>query len=118
MLYYSTMLIPLCGTYIFTTAWAATFVVVKAARVPHGRAAVVRRRQQFSFCQDEHFSVAFCQNFQGGGGRPMATIFKKALHVGNTRYAVKLQRIVNILFRAPHISLAFCQSGSQASHAA
>ena len=38
------MFITLCGTCIFTAVRAATCVAVKAARVPHGRAAVVRRR--------------------------------------------------------------------------
>ena len=28
--------------------------------------------QHFSFCLEEHVSVVFCQNFLGGGGRPVA----------------------------------------------
>ena len=43
-----TVLIALRETCIFTTARAATFVAAKAARVPHGRAAVVRRRRSLT----------------------------------------------------------------------
>ena len=41
--WYSTTLIALCGARISAPAQAATYVAAKPARVPHGRAAVVRR---------------------------------------------------------------------------
>ena len=37
------MLIPLCGTYGFAPAHAATYVAAKTARVPHGRKAACLR---------------------------------------------------------------------------
>ena len=38
----------LCIICAFAPAWSATFVAAKAARVPHGRAAVVRRRRSLT----------------------------------------------------------------------
>ena len=43
-----TVLIALRETCVFTTARAATSVAANAARVPHGRAAVVRRRRSLT----------------------------------------------------------------------
>ena len=44
-LWHRTVLAALRGAYSFAPAQAAIFIAVKAARVPHGPAAVVRRRR-------------------------------------------------------------------------
>ena len=43
-----TVLVALCGAYGFAAARAATSVAAKPARVPHGPAAVVRRRRSLT----------------------------------------------------------------------
>ena len=47
-LWHRTVLAALRGAYSFAPAQAAIFIAVKAARVPHGPAAVVRRRRSLT----------------------------------------------------------------------
>ena len=74
----------LCVMCAFAASWAATSVAAKAARVPHGRAAVVRRRRSLT----------------NGDSRDKATCIHGCSLAPSSGYAAQRLRSANPFFRS------------------